>query len=276
MESDAQSQTIAQDDFSSNTLSGGSGWSNSWSHGTVVNGSLLFNGSGSQTTTRNFNGLSNVFTPRPGQNANGAFAGTYSIQFDIGFEINTAITGNFGFRMYQGQSNQGTSLLGVWKSDINNGSLTFGTSNNNNIIVPQSLLNDPMNGNQAFDVWNIGAAANSISRGIEYEFTYSIDVLHGQNPNQYRGDTYNVQVVRYDSGIATHTYISADLGWPTTGDLNIGNNLDNITFQNTNNKTNVFIDDLTVTSPVPEPSSSLLVLLSLTGFALIRRRRSPR
>lgn len=285
----ARGQNIP-DNFSSNGLIGGGlDWSGSWSSGTVTNNLiggdevLHFNGQGSQSTSRNFdlNSLLRSFDARPSSSPNGAFAGSYTIQFDVAYNIDTSLTGNYGFRMYQGGNNLGTTYGVMWKNESqnNSGQLTF-FSSGGNVVVPSTFAYDAQN--NSFDVWNITAAQNTQAMGVSYEFTFTVDVLHGQNPDQYRGGTYTAQVVRTLNGEVTHTYNTGALAWANTNNINASGVLNNVTFQSTNNKTNLFISDVSIstgsliTNPVPEPSSAILVLLSFTGFALIRRKRSPR
>lgn len=277
LQTKTQSQNLlAEDAISTPTLNGGTGWNNSWSGGTIENGALLHNGS-SQNISRDFTGLQSTFAPRPSTNGNGAYAGFYSVQYELGFNINTATSGNYGFRMFQGGNNSGGTFVGLWKNDYQNGSLTFIGSNGTDYVTAPTLASDAL-GN-SFDVWDIRANQNTLAYNVNYLFTYDVSVLHGQNSGQYKGGTYDVQVIRLVDGVATHTLLVEDIGWRDTNSFNLPT-LQNITLQNTNQKTNLFIDDVKVSttnlmsSPVPEPGSSIFVLLGMTGFVLLRRRNA--
>ena len=252
------SAQIATDNFPSNSLSGGTGWSNSWSGGRVVDGALFQEGNSPQQLSRQISdlGLASVSA--------GEDAGFYSLSAFVSPDFSGNNGQNIGFRIFQSGQTFGT-FSAVWKNDINNGQLTFYHGSERTglaqLVVPGSE-------------WQLSLANADRFDDYEYQFVFDVNVEGARNSGQFTG-SYVAQV-NATNGVDSKSFTTEELNWISFQNGVTGSQINQIQFQNTSPRTVLAWDDVNVSnrsqvvSTIPEPSSFVLML---AGLALSLRRR---
>lgn len=173
----------------------------------------------------------------------------FELSFDVNFQIKDNGSGQAsGFRFYN-ESTQNSTFTAIWKTDVNNGALTF-KSSGGDFVVSDALF-------------NITDFAKSGREGA-FRFNILVESAPGQNPGQFRSGFYAAKVTELSTGRSADT---GKLRWTTSQNLP-QNQFDEFVSFNSSNQTFVKY----ASTPVPEPSSALLAVFGMAG-AMMRRRR---
>lgn len=175
----------------------------------------------------------------------------FGIEFDLAFDVDDSQSGNYGFRTYMEDQNNGVFSL-VWKNDINDGNL--GLLVGSNTIIDLGLD----------ATWNINTNLADVE-SFSYHFAFEIFPEPAGNPGESTG-SYSLTVERSDGEVAS----SGQLDWLSNNNLN-SSSFDEIVFFNSSSRTTVEIDNFAA-GAVPEPSTLFFSLFGTLPFLLRRRR----
>lgn len=257
----AQAAIVSSDDFSSGTLSGGTGWLNAWTPTATVpttpvvsNASELTAGSGNYLPVAPTSVTGNTTHAVSRQFSSVVASSPYTVRFD--WRLDTALTNfnTFNDRVHIGGSAGNVTSDATFSWLVGVSAADNGTTN----VVPDGnwYVYDYTT-NNAFSGANLVNTGISLTTGVTYSFVVNV------NP---AARNYTVTI----NGSDASSYVSGTLDFRNQSSSPTNTLAFGSVTNETNDPTTFSIDNISIDG-IPEPSS--IALLGVMGAIGITRRR---